>query len=120
QEVQTALGGFLESREQVDALSRSVAAAVAATDVGTGQYRRGTINFTPVFQLQTTQVTVQDQLAVAQGNVALNLINVYRALGGGWDIRTLSTPELCAMLGAPESAIIPTTPELTAPRMLTK
>lgn len=23
-----------------------------------------------------------------RGNVALNLINVYRALGGGWEIRT--------------------------------
>jgi hypothetical protein len=29
----------------------------------------------------------QDNLAVAQGNIALYLINVYRALGGGWEIR---------------------------------
>jgi outer membrane protein TolC len=97
-----------------------VAAAVSATEIGTGQYQRGTINFTPVFQLQTTQVTVQDQLAVAQGNVALNLIEVYRALGGGWEIRILSTPDLCGMLSAADSAAVPTTPELTAPRVLTK
>ena len=32
----------------------------------------------------------QDQLAVAQGNIALNLINVYRALGGGWELRLQS------------------------------
>jgi NodT family efflux transporter outer membrane factor (OMF) lipoprotein len=120
QEAQTALRGFLESREQVDALSKSVAAAVAATETGTGQYRRGTVNFTPVFQLQTTQVTVQDQLAIAQGNVALNLINVYRALGGGWEIRTQSGADLAALLAAPEAAAVPTTPELTAPRALTK
>jgi NodT family efflux transporter outer membrane factor (OMF) lipoprotein len=120
QEAQTALRGFLESRQQVASLNKSVAAAVSATDIGTGQYQRGTINFTPVFQLQTTQVVVQDQLAVAQGNIALNLINVYRALGGGWEIRTLSTPDLCAMLGATESAMVPTTPELSAPRVLAK
>jgi hypothetical protein len=24
---------------------------------------------------------------VAEGNIALNLINVYRALGGGWELR---------------------------------
>jgi outer membrane protein TolC len=88
QEVQTALRGFLRSREQADALNRSVQAAVAATELGIGQYRGGTVNFTPVFQFQGAQVSVQDQLAVVRGNVALNLINVYRALGGGWEIRT--------------------------------
>ena len=40
-----------------------------------------------MFTLETTQVQQQDNLAVAQGNIALNLINVYRALGGGWEIR---------------------------------
>ena len=85
EEVQTSLRGFIRTREQADALTQSAKAAVAATQVGVGQYRGGTVDFTTVFQLQTSQVSVQDQLAVAQGNVALNLINVYRALGGGWE-----------------------------------
>jgi NodT family efflux transporter outer membrane factor (OMF) lipoprotein len=59
----------------------------AASKIGLQQYRAGTIDFNRVFNLQSTQVQVQDQLAVAQGNIALNLINVYRALGGGWEIR---------------------------------
>ena len=29
-------------------------------------------------------MTQQDQLATARGNIALSLISVYRALGGGW------------------------------------
>ena len=29
----------------------------------------------------------QDRLAVAEGDIALNLINVYRSLGGGWELR---------------------------------
>ena len=40
-----------------------------------------------LFNLENTQLQQQDQLAVAQGNIALNLINVYRALGGGWELR---------------------------------
>jgi len=32
-------------------------------------------------------VTQQNQLAQAQGNVVLGLIRVYKALGGGWQIR---------------------------------
>ena len=88
QEVETSLRGFLRSREQAEALADSVKAAKAATDTGVGQYRAGTIDFNRVFNLETTQVQQQDQLALAQGNIALNLIAVYRALGGGWEIRT--------------------------------
>jgi NodT family efflux transporter outer membrane factor (OMF) lipoprotein len=88
QQVQTALRGFLRSRDQADDLARSVSAAVAATQLGVQQYKAGTVPFNTVFNLETTQVQQQDNLAVAQGNIALNLINVYRALGGGWEIRT--------------------------------
>jgi outer membrane protein TolC len=86
-EVQTPLRGFLRSREQADDLDRSVKAATAATDLGVQQYRTGTIDFNRVFNLETTQVQQQDQLALASGNIALNLVNVYRALGGGWEFR---------------------------------
>ena len=86
-EVQTPLRGFLRSREQADDLDRSVKAATSATQLGVQQYRTGVIDFNRVFNLETTQVQQQDQLAVAAGNIALNLIDAYRALGGGWELR---------------------------------
>jgi NodT family efflux transporter outer membrane factor (OMF) lipoprotein len=104
QEVQTSLRGFVRSQEQAEALSRSVKAATAATEVGVKQYKTGTIDFNRVFNLETTQVQQQDQLAVAQGNVALNLINVYRALGGGWELRLQKENCAAASLGVPQSA----------------
>ena len=88
QQVQTALRGFLRSREQAESLAKSVAAAVAATQAGVDQYRAGTVPFNTVFNLEIAQVQQQDNLAVAQGNIAFNLIGVYRALGGGWELRT--------------------------------
>jgi NodT family efflux transporter outer membrane factor (OMF) lipoprotein len=87
QEVETNLRGFLRSQEQADALVESVKAAKAATQIGIDQYRAGTIDFNRVFNLETAQVQQQDQLAVAQGSIALSLIAVYRALGGGWELR---------------------------------
>jgi NodT family efflux transporter outer membrane factor (OMF) lipoprotein len=86
-EVQIPLRGFLRSREQAEDLARAVDAAQAALQIGRDQYRVGTIPFNTVFNLETAQVQQQDNLVVAQGNIALNLINVYRALGGGWEIR---------------------------------
>lgn len=88
QQTQTALRGFARSRQQAEDLGRSVKAAVAATGVGVQQYRAGTQPFNTVFNLETTQVQQQDNLAVAQGNIALNLITAYRALGGGWEFFT--------------------------------
>src|SRR5262249_13096740 len=86
-EVQTPLRGFLRSQEQAEALAASVDAATGALRVGRDQFRVGTIPFNTVFNLSTAQVQQQDNLAVAQGNIALNLIDVYRALGGGWELR---------------------------------
>jgi NodT family efflux transporter outer membrane factor (OMF) lipoprotein len=90
QQVQTALRGFLRSQEEAEDLARSAKAAVAATKFQLKNFRdlkadEAAIN--RLFTLESTQLTEQDNLAVAQGNVALNLINVYRALGGGWQIR---------------------------------
>src|SRR5579884_1860801 len=86
-EAQIPLRGFLRSREQAEDLARSVDAARAALRIGQDQYRVGTIPFNTVFNLATAQVQQQDQLAVARGSIALSLINVYRALGGGWELR---------------------------------
>jgi NodT family efflux transporter outer membrane factor (OMF) lipoprotein len=125
QQVQTALRGFLRSRDQADDLARSVNAAVAASQLGVQQYKAGVVPFNTVFNLETTQVQQQDNLAVAQGNIALNLINVYRALGGGWEIRlndgqdqhcnhsaAVSTPPPTARLGLPRN--VPTVPQTDA------
>jgi NodT family efflux transporter outer membrane factor (OMF) lipoprotein len=86
-ETQTALRGFQKSRERADDLARAVTASAAASHLGLEQYRAGTIPFNTVFNLETTQVQQQDQLAIAQGNIAIHLIEVYRAVGGGWEMR---------------------------------
>ena len=121
QEVQTALRGFLRSQEQAESLGRSVNAAREAAELGVQQYRAGTVPFNTVFTLETTQVNQQDQQVVAQGNVALYLINTYRALGGGWEIRCgNATGEDGGKAPAPEPAAAPPAPDaptLPAPRI---
>jgi NodT family efflux transporter outer membrane factor (OMF) lipoprotein len=113
-EVQIPLRGFIKSREQAEDLARSFAAAAAATEVGSNQYRTGVIDFNRVFNLETTQVQQQDRLAVAQGDIALNLISVYRALGGGWEIRL---PRDTATPGgiAPTAAVVTPGPSAMPP-----
>jgi NodT family efflux transporter outer membrane factor (OMF) lipoprotein len=117
-EVQVSLRGFLRSRQQADDLAESVDAARSATQLGVQQYRTGTIDFNRVFNLETTQVQQQDNLAVAAGNIAINLINTYRALGGGWELRLKTddhSGEPVAAVGAPGSPVeVPTGPGIPA------
>jgi NodT family efflux transporter outer membrane factor (OMF) lipoprotein len=87
QQVQTALRGFLRSQEQAEDLARSVKAAVAATKVQEKNFTDLKADVNRLYTLENTQLQEQDNLAVAQGNVALNLITAYRALGGGWELR---------------------------------
>jgi NodT family efflux transporter outer membrane factor (OMF) lipoprotein len=87
QQAQTALRGFLRSQEQAEDLARSVKAAVAATQIEEQLFAALKADVNRLFTLENSQVQQQDNLAVAQGNVALNLITAYRALGGGWELR---------------------------------
>jgi hypothetical protein len=86
-EVEDSIVQFLNSQEQARHLNDSVVAAARTVEITNEQYTQGAIDFTPVFIFQETLTEQQDELAVAQGDIALGLIGVYRALGGGWQIR---------------------------------
>ena len=83
-EVEDNLVAFLQTQVQARRLQESVDAAQRAVELVTQQYQAGTEDFNRVFNTQTTLVVQQDQLATARGNIALNLIATYQALGGGW------------------------------------
>jgi NodT family efflux transporter outer membrane factor (OMF) lipoprotein len=115
QQVQTSLRGFLRSQEQAVALARSAAAAVTATKILRKNFVDLKADVNRLFTLESTQLTEQDNLAVAQGNVALNLINVYRALGGGWEIRFRD--DVCCQSGTTGTAS-EAAPPVAAPEQL--
>jgi NodT family efflux transporter outer membrane factor (OMF) lipoprotein len=87
QEVENGISTFLQSRDQVDSLQKSVKAANSALEVATLQYRQGTRDFTTVLTAEQNLLQAENSLAVATGNVSVGLASVYRALGGGWQIR---------------------------------
>jgi NodT family efflux transporter outer membrane factor (OMF) lipoprotein len=120
QEVQTALRGFLLSQEQADSLARSAAAAVAATKIEEQLFTQVRADVNRLFNLENSKLQAQDQLAVAQGNIALNLVSVYRALGGGWEIRLRGhgPSELPLMIDPATPPVPPERPAVPAPGRL--
>jgi NodT family efflux transporter outer membrane factor (OMF) lipoprotein len=86
-EVESSIAAFLGARRQVENLQRSVSFAGRAVELADLQYREGAADYTRVLNTQQSLVTQQDQLVVTRGDVALSLTSLYKALGGGWEIR---------------------------------
>jgi NodT family efflux transporter outer membrane factor (OMF) lipoprotein len=86
-EVENGLVLFLKSQEQTKQQAKSVEYQQLAEKTVRSQLAAGVINEAQLILIEQNLVQQQDQLAVAQGEIALGLIQVYRALGGGWQIR---------------------------------
>jgi NodT family efflux transporter outer membrane factor (OMF) lipoprotein len=87
QEVEDALVGYLRGSEQVAFLMQSVAAATRAEEISRVQYREGATDFTAVLNALQVKIREEDLLALTRGAVALSVIALNKALGGGWELR---------------------------------
>lgn len=86
-EAEDALAQHLQARDRLATLAEGVTAAQRSNDLVVKMYREGKVDFNRVFNIQAQLAVQQDAFAQAAGDVALSLIAVYRAMGGGWQIR---------------------------------
>jgi len=90
---------FLRGQDRAELLAQSVTSAKTALDLAVLQYREGITDFTTVLTSQNALLAQQDSLASTLGNISTSLVGIYRALGGGWEIREgqdLVPPEIKA------------------------
>jgi outer membrane protein TolC len=86
-DVENSLSLYTESRKQTAYLAESVEAAAGAMRISLIQYKEGTTIFTAVLLAEENLLEAEDNYTLARANIPLGLINTYRALGGGWEIR---------------------------------
>lgn len=84
EEVENSLVGYGENGRRVESLARTVTAAEQARELVQTLYRTGLTNFQNVLDTERTLAEEQDSLAKTRGERIGELINLYRALGGGW------------------------------------
>jgi hypothetical protein len=93
--------------------TESVVANQRAVEISLVQYKGGLTDFNRVALLQQNLVTQQIVQTRARGEVALGLVEVYRALGGGWELRLRPVPPVLlppAGPNAPAEAVPPPPP----------
>ncbi len=86
-ETENAIVAYLKSHEQFQSYSLAAAASQRAVDVATIQYQEGAIDFNTLITTLNVNQQQQDLMTATQGSVATSLVQVYKALGGGWEIR---------------------------------
>jgi NodT family efflux transporter outer membrane factor (OMF) lipoprotein len=84
-EVENAIVRFLRAQEAARLLDRSVVNAQKAADIVAKQYKEGDVDFNRVALIEQTLVDQQDLQTQAHGEIVQGLIQVYRAVGGGWE-----------------------------------
>lgn len=87
QEVQNAITAYIEAKKAEQALSKANNAAIKTLKLAIIRYINGEVDFTPVLNAEQQQLSVQTSLVNAQANIPQALVALYRALGGGWEIR---------------------------------
>lgn len=86
EEVENSMVGYVQQNERVAALQRSVDAAQKSVAMVETLYRSGLTDFQNVLDSQRSLFTQQDRLAVSEGLILQQVVGLYKALGGGWDI----------------------------------
>jgi NodT family efflux transporter outer membrane factor (OMF) lipoprotein len=123
QDAENALVAYLKSQDQTMHLQNSADAAAKLSGYLITQFKKGYLPpgaadtsafINQIFTAVNFQVTQQDNAAQAEGNIALNLILLYRSMGGGWQIRLRDAQNHCPDPG-PDDFSLPVTAEQVAP-----
>jgi NodT family efflux transporter outer membrane factor (OMF) lipoprotein len=96
-EVEDSLVQFIQSQQQTYYLEQSVSESRRAVEIAQDQFEAGIADFNRVYTTQSQLVSQQDLMVTARGNIALSLVLVYKAIGGGWEYN-------CQGLGLPDEA----------------
>ncbi|MCQ8242542.1 efflux transporter outer membrane subunit [Rhizosaccharibacter radicis] len=84
-DVDNALTAYGAEQRRRDQLASSVDAARRALDLAREQYAHGLQTFLNVLDAQRTLLSAQQQLTTSTQTVSSNLVQLYAALGGGWE-----------------------------------
>jgi NodT family efflux transporter outer membrane factor (OMF) lipoprotein len=94
QDVETQLTAYAQEQQRRAALADAVAANQKAVEIATKRYQQGGLtDFLNVLVAEQSLFATQDALVQSNRNVGTDLVALYKALGGGWQIGEPSTTQ---------------------------
>jgi NodT family efflux transporter outer membrane factor (OMF) lipoprotein len=86
EEVENSLDAWTSEQRRHEALVQAVESARRAADLALVQYNSGLVDFQTVLTADRQLISLEDSLAISDGEMTSNLIRLYKALGGGWSV----------------------------------
>ena len=87
EDVRNAYSSYTQGYHRYQSLQRAVKAATDAVTISKDLYTNGLKDFNNVLDAQRSRLQLEEQLVIARGDITEDLIDLFRALGGG-----LATP----------------------------
>ncbi len=84
QEVETSLVGYAEHQVERERLALSVQSQSRAVELARERFETGVRDFLTVLDAERQLRDVENSLALSETQVLVNLVGLYKALGGGW------------------------------------
>ncbi len=85
-EVSNAVEGYIWTEKQQVENRKAVDATVRAFNISVIQYNDGLVNYQRLLTTVEKLTSTQDRYATIKGNLSIQAILLYKALGGGWQI----------------------------------
>lgn len=86
-EVEDGMTGFVQAKKEAEFLRQGVVTSEKSSKLSMLQYKEGLADYQRVLDSIRSLTSKQDQYASIQGDISTNMIAMYKALGGGWEIR---------------------------------
>lgn len=96
EETDNALQNFSREEERRARLQDAAQASTQAARFARQRFEIGTSDFLSVLDAERSQLDISAQLAQSETQLLLNLIAVYKALGGGWQVKSDTSQVLSA------------------------
>jgi NodT family efflux transporter outer membrane factor (OMF) lipoprotein len=90
QDVEDVLVAFSQEQTRRETLITALEANRRAVDLSNQLYQQGLTDFISVLQAQRDLYASEDALVQSDRNVSSNLVALYKALGGGWEIEEIA------------------------------
>ena len=84
EDVENALTAYAVGRERVAARQKAAESARRANDLARTLYQAGAADFQKVLDTDRTRLTAEETLASADADLLTAVVQLYKALGGGW------------------------------------
>ena len=107
-EVDQAISGYNGEQNRLNSLSRARTAALDAVKLSSERYERGLTDYLNVLDAERQQFELEAQYAISRRTAGVQLVALYKALGGGWEryqaVPPIRNPEPAIAAAARESS----------------